>query len=276
MIAERRFCGLLALVYILFQLFRLACLVPSAILSFDCILNNISNTSLLASDSPICLASYSWDIVWLTCSILTSIIWICLLNQKVLPELRPVGYTVALKCLISKPHFWSLNCMTVIVTIYDFYAMRWQQNELQMASLFLLTCYKPMTLCLIYQLNFAYPPSKARDFRFTSIAGYFITLTIFFLENLSKVVSFTVFVASKVAVKGWSDILECLISTVISIVLYNSFLQFFWQKIFLGDKDILSLYNQNIADTSGIREHYVPDEDPEGGEGGSRPLSPHP
>ena len=267
--------------YILFQLFRLASLAWSAFLMVDCNFNidSKNSTVLFDDDSPICLASDSWYIVSLTCSILTSIICICLLNQKVLPKLRPVGYTVVLKCLFLKPYSWSLSSFTVVVIAYDIVALRWQLGERRkIAMLWLLIFYKLVTLFLIYQLNFTYPPSKARDFRFTSIAGYFITLSIFFLDNLWAVAVVAANVASKVndSVPNLLSIRDYLISMVINASLYNSFLHFFWQKIFRGDKNILSMYKQNFADTSGIKEHCIPDEDPEGGEGGSAPPPPHP
>ena len=266
MIAKRLFRGPLALTYILFQLFRLASLVWFVITLLDCKWNT-------DDDSSKCLVYYKWDIVRLTCSILTSIICICLLNQKVLPELRPVAYTVVLKCLFLKPYFWSLSGMTVLATTCNI--ILWMQlikeprqgdelsssslssssSSLSSSSLCLLTFSRLMTLYVIYQLNFTYPPSKAKGFRFTSIAGYFITLSIFYLNNLWDFVAVSVHIASEVTAYDVEskllNILSYLIIMVINASLCNTFLQFFWLKIFRGDKDILSVYKQNLAETYG-------------------------
>ena len=229
--------------YILFQLFRLASLVCFATSLVDCKLKrDVPN-----DNSPTCLAQYRWNIVWLTCSILTSIICICLLNQKVLPEVRPVGYTAVLKCLFLKPYFWSLSTMIVFVTTYEIF---WRMP--QDTSICLLTFSRLMTLYLIYQLNFTYRPAKARGFRFTSIAGYFITLSIFFLDSLWNVVAVSVYITSELKPLNKSGMLVLLcylVAMLVNASLHNAFLQFFWQKIFRGDKNILSVHKENLADT---------------------------
>ena len=103
------------------------------------------------------------------------LICICLLNQKILRELRPIRCTVVLKCLICKPYFSSLNIMTVLVTAYDILSIRIQIQEVKITIACFVIAFKLMTLYLIYQLNSTYPPSKAKDFRLTAVAGYFIT-----------------------------------------------------------------------------------------------------
>ena len=243
--------------YILFQLFRLASLVRSAISLVDYKLKPFLIVSF-DDASSIRLAYYKWNIIWLTCSILTSIICICLLNQKVLPELRPVGHTVVLKCLFLKPYFWSLSSMTVLVTTCDIILSMQpmkKQRDAKITINCLLTFSRLMTLYLIYQLNFTYPPSKARGFRFTSIAGYFVTLSIFFLDNLWNVVAASVKIAYEATVNDTRPnllyMLNYLILMLINASLSNAFLQFFWQKIFSGDKNILRVYKENLADTCG-------------------------
>ena len=122
MLAGRLLSGFVAFFYILFQLFRLACFVMFAIFVGDCTLSHDSSSvdckNFTVYDIPKCDA-YCWKTMWLTCSILTSVFCICLLNQFVLPELRPVGCTVILKCLFWKPYFWSLNIITLAVIAYD-------------------------------------------------------------------------------------------------------------------------------------------------------------
>ena len=118
---------------------------------------------------------------------------------------------------------------------------------------------KVCTLYLIYQLNFTSPPSRKKGFSFTSKALYFVTLLIFILDNLCKAlvvsaeVAFKFFTVNKAAPKPITIII--LILMIINGSLYYSFVQFFWQKIFRGDKNILSTYKQNFVHTSGIKEH---------------------
>ena len=282
MIAKRLFYGLLAFLCILFQLFRLACFVMFAIFEADCTLYHDSSSVVCKNftvyDVPMC-DGYCWKTLWLTCSILTSFFCICLLNQFVLPELRPVGCTVVLKCLICKPYFWSFNITTVVVIAYDGLIMKQNQDARIPIEIFVIVS-KVFTLYLIYQLNFTYPPSKTKGFSFTSRALYFITLLIFVLDNLCKAlavsaaVAFKVYTVNPTAPKPLTII--DLMLMVINASLYYSFLQFYWLKLFIGDKNILSMYKQNLADTSGVREHCIPDEDLDGGEGGSGPPPPHP
>ena len=80
-----------------FQLFRLASLVMFSIFLFDCILYH-DTTSVDCIDFTVYNTStcdpYCWKTVWLVCSILTSTVYMCLLNRTMLPELRPVGNKV--------------------------------------------------------------------------------------------------------------------------------------------------------------------------------------
>lgn len=115
---------------ILFQLFRLGSLVMFSIFQADCMLyqgsSTVDCTNFTVYNTPKCDA-YCWKTLWLICSILTSTVYICLLNRTVLPELRPVGNKIILKCLLRKPYFWSLNTTTALVVLYDVLIMI--QNE---------------------------------------------------------------------------------------------------------------------------------------------------
>ena len=254
MIAERLFYGLLAFLYILFQLFRLACLVMFAIFEADCTLYHNSSSvdckNFALYDVPMC-DGYCWKTLWLTSSILTSIICIFLLNEKFLPELRPVPYTSILKCLIGKPYFWSLNCMTVAAILDDSLIM-YQNKDARIPIECLVIFSKVWTLCLIYQLNFTFPPSRAKHFRTTSRALYCLTLSIFALDNLCKALMESTQVAFKFYTVNHDASKPLVIIDVmlmlIEVSLYYSFVQFFWLKLFIGDKDILTVNKQNFVD----------------------------
>ena len=246
---------------ILFQLFRLVSLVMFSIFVVDCTLyhdsTSVDCTNFTVYNTPPC-DPYCWKTAWLSCSILTSIVGICLLNRTVLPDLRPVRNKVILKCLVRKPYFWSLNTITALVVLYDVLIMAQNDNaKIQVECLVILS--KLFTVYLLYQLNFTCPPCRQRDFRPISRAAYCITLSIFVLDNLCK---FLV-VSAQVAFKFYTvnqnkpkplTIIDLMLM-VINASLYHSFLQFFWQKLFRGDKDILKSVKQNFVDTTGIREH---------------------
>lgn len=118
---------------------------------------------------------------------------------------------------------------------------------------------KIWTLHFIYQLNFTYPPCRARNFRRITRAAYCITLSIFALDNLCKLLV----VSAQVAIKFYTvnptapkplTIVD-LVLMVINGSLYHSFFQFFWQKLFQGDKDILKEVKQNFHETPEILEN---------------------
>lgn len=231
-----------------------------SIFVFDCTLYHDSTSvdckNFTVYNTPEC-DSYCWKTVWLACSISTSIVGICLLNRILLPELRPVGNKAILKCLVRKPYFWSLNTITVLVVLYDVLIMVHNENaKIPVECLVILS--KLCTVCLLYQLNFTFPPCRQKDFRRISRAVYCITLSIFVLDNLCKFLVLSAQVAFKFYTVNRNQpkpltIIDLMLM-VINASLYHSFLQFFWQKLFRGDKDILTVVKQKFVDTTGIRE----------------------
>ena len=214
--------------------------------------------------TPECDA-YCWKTLWLICSILTSTVYLCLLNRTMLPELRPVGNKAILKTLVRKPYFWSLNITTDLVVLYD--ALIMIQNEKAKIGIeCLVTVSKLLTLYLLLQLNFTFPPCTLRGFRRISRAAYCITLSIYVLDNLCKLLATSAQVAFKFyevnddrgSLPKPKEIINLMLM-VINASLYHNFLQFFWQKLFRGDKDILKEVKQKFVDTTGIREHIQND-----------------
>ena len=141
--------------------------------------------------------------------------------------------------------------MTVAVIAYDGLIM-YQNQDARIPIECLVNFSKVFTLYLIYQLNFTYRPSKAKGFRFTSRALYFITLLIFVLDNLCKALVVSAQVAFKFYTVNASapkplTIIDLMLM-IINASLYYSFLQFFWLKLFIGDKDILAVNKQNFVD----------------------------
>ena len=137
---------------IIFQLFRLGSLVMFSIFQTDCMLSHGSSTvdctNFTVYHTPKCDA-YCWKTLWLICSISTSTVYICLLNRTVLPELRPVGNKIILKCLLRKPYFWSLNTTTALVVLYDVLIMI-QNKKAKIGIECLVTVSKLWTLYLLF------------------------------------------------------------------------------------------------------------------------------
>ena len=174
-----------------------------------------------------------------------------------LPELRPVGNKVIFKTLVRKPYFWSLNITTALVVLYD--ALIIIQNKKAKIDIECLEIVSKLwTLCLLYQLNFTFPPCTQRGCRRISRAAYYITLFIYVLDNLCRFVADTAQVAFKFYTVN-RDLLKALtiinlMLMIINASLYYTFMQFFWQKLFRDDKEILKVFKQTFVDTKGIKE----------------------
>ena len=254
-------CSGFPAVSILFQLLRLGSLVMFSIFVVDCTLyhdsTSVDCTNFTVYNTTGC-DPYCWKTVWLGCSILTSIVWICLLNKTFLHELRPVKNKIILKCLVRKPYFWSLNTTTVLVVLYDVLIMVHDKDaKIHVECLVVLS--KLCTVYVLYQLNFTFPPCGQKHFRSISIAAYFITLSIYVLDNLCKFLVVSAQVAFKFYTvnhdKAKPLIIIDLMLMIINASLYHSFLQFFWQKLFRGEKDILKVVKQKFVDSAGIKEN---------------------
>ena len=248
------------LFFILFQLFRLVSLVMFAIFVVYCTLYCESSSVDCQGFSVYHVTNcdaFCWKAVWLICSILTSVIFIALLNQWALPNLRPVSCVVIRRCLLCKPYFWSLNITMAFVVAYDILIMVINhQAKISVECLVIIS--KLCTLYLIYQLNFTFPPSRAKNFRPISRAAYCITLTLFVLDNLCKFlvlsteVAFKFYTINSKAPKPLTIVILMLM--IVNGSIYHSFLVFFWQKLFRGDDDILGVIKQKFSDTRGIND----------------------
>ena len=165
------------------------------------------------------------------------------------------------KRLVRMPYFWSLNTTTALAALYDVLIMI-QNKKAKIFIECLEIVSKLWTLYLLYQLNFTFPPCTQRGFRRISRAAYCITLSIYVLDNLCKLLA----TSAQVAFKFYSvnvmrgnlpkprEIINLMLM-IINASLYHNFLQFFWQKLFRGDKDILKVVKQKFVDTTGIRDH---------------------
>lgn len=111
---------------------------------------------------------------------------------------------------------------------------------------------KLLTVTLIFQLNFTYPPSTADGFSLIFLVLYYMTLSIFFLDNSCKFVELTVRISYKLyTVNSKIPRRELqvvgLMLEIVDAALYHSFATFFWNKIFRGRSDVLMTYSPDLA-----------------------------
>ena len=232
----------------MFSIFEVDCTLYHDSTSVDC-------EGFTVYNIPHC-DPYCWKTIWLVCSIITSTVWFCLLNTKMLPRLRPARNKKIFWSIIKKPYFWSLNTTAGSVVLYDVLIMVNNRNaRIHVECLVVVS--KLWTLYLLFQLNFTFPPSEEKGFRAISRGAYCLTLFVFVLDNLCKFLVVT----SQVAFKFYTvehgitkpmTIVDLMLM-IINASLYLSFLQFFWQKLFRGDKDILTVVKQEFRLTENIR-----------------------
>ena len=192
------------------------------------------------------------------CSIFTSTVWFCLLNTTFLPELRPVRSKKIFKCISKQPFFWSLNATAAFAVSYDVLIMVLNEHAIIHVECLVIAS-KLWTLYLLYQLNFTFPPSRKKGFRAISRGAYYITMYVYVLDNLCKLVASSAQVAFKFySVKPAYEVktpttIVGLLLMIANAALYHSFLQFFWLKIFRGNKDILRVVKQKFVSNIGIK-----------------------
>lgn len=206
-------------------------------------------------DIPNC-DPYCWKTIWLACSIITSTVWLLLLNTKMLPKLRPLRNKKIFMSIIKKPYFWSLNTITGTVVLYDVLIMVSNSNaKIYVECLVVVS--KLWTLLLLFQLNFTFPPSRKKGFRVISRGAYCLTMSVFVLDNLCKFLTVSSQVAFKLYTVEYGETkpmtIVDLMLMIINASLYLNFLQFFWQKLFRGDKDILTIFKQEVGLTEDMR-----------------------
>jgi hypothetical protein len=194
-----------------------------------------------------------WKLIWLHCSILTSFLILFSLCKRFVPEIRPEKNTKVLKILLRKPYFWSLSFLLVLIIVYNTLII--YKNEASSAYIEILVIIsKIFTVFLIFQLNFTFPPTVNKGFKLITVACYYCALSLFVLDNLCKFITTSAQVAFKVYTVDKTSAVHAitivdLMLMVCNAALYSSFLQFFWHKIFRGQKDILAIYRGDLSDS---------------------------
>ena len=191
-----------------------------------------------------------WILSWLANLIVSSVVFIFILclNPKQL------NYSFAsLKGLCKKGSFWSLNVLYLITCVYHVIRISGTDDEISMASSVLLLFSSPVTLFVVYFLNYLRPvkfPSRSHrniDAVCTFLM-YWLTLVIYCAENACLVLTVMLDAALEVAplVQGkvQGDAVELngfvLLLLGTNVAFRTRLLAFFWNKIFHGDKDLMS------------------------------------
>ena len=195
---------------------------------------------------------YCWKTLWLCSSIATSTICIFLMCQRINPNLRPVDGTVVAGFLLRKPFFWSIGLLLSLVIIYDLLIIR-NNEDAKIAVEVLVILSKCFTAVVIFQLNYTMYPSRNQGFNILTVMTYYVCLSLYVLDNFLKFATVSAQVAFKfydVTNKSSVNALRIIDLTLMLTngLLYQRFMQFFWDKIFLGEKDILMVYRENFVD----------------------------
>lgn len=241
-------------VFLLLQIFRLVCFILFAIFTVDCMLES-QQTSVDCKNFTIYRDPYIWKTNWLSCSILTSFIFLFALCKRFVPEIRPEKNRQIITVLFKKPFFWSYSSLLALVIAYDMLII-YHNDHCKVYIEVLVVVSKVFTMFLMFQLNYTYPPTTQVGFRLVTIICYYFALILFVLDNTCKAITESAQVAFKVyTVQKGSRVdpiaIVDLMLMATSAALYNYFVQFFWNKIFFGGKDILIVYRPSFTETLG-------------------------
>ena len=242
--------------FLILQIFRLVSLALFGIFVVDCTLwldaTSVDCKNFTVYKDPLC-DGYCWKTLWLVSSLATSSISVCLMCHRINPELRPVRNIVVIRFLFTRPFFWSLNLLLVLVIIYDALIIHENEDE-KTAVEVLVVLSKVFTVVVVFQLNCTLCPSQKQGFRCITVITYYLCIFVFVLDNFLKFTTvsaqvafkfYTISKGSSVKALGIID----LMLMVVNGLLYHKFLQFFWEKLFLGEKDILMVYRVSFVET---------------------------
>ena len=189
--------------------------------------------------------------MWVVWSALTSIIWLFVLCVPVanrhIQGMRPASNLRVMRYLVIKPYFWYLNFIVFLVVIHDaiILSQKHVSGSQQVEAGVVVS--KLLTVCLIFQLNFTYPPSGNLSLRRLIASRYYITLLIFVLDYLCKFIELSIRIAYKLySVNSSASDRELqvigLMLEVADALLYKNFTHLFSNKILRGKSDVLMKY----------------------------------
>ena len=192
--------------------------------------------------------------MWVAWSALTSIIWLFVLcvpaANRHIQGMRPASNLQVMRYLVIKPYFWYLNFILFLVVIHDAIILSQKDQKYVSGSQQVeagVVVSKLLTVCLIFRLNFTYPPSGNLSPRSLIASCYYITLLIFVLDYLCKLIELFIRIAYKLySVNSSASDRELqvigLMLEVADAPLYKNFTHLFSNKIFRGRSDVLMIY----------------------------------
>ena len=192
--------------------------------------------------------------MWVAWSALTNIIWLFVLCVPVanrhIQDIRPAFNLRVMRYLVIKPYFWYLNFIVFLVVIHDVIILSQKDQKHVSGSPQVeagVVVSKLLTVCLIFQLNCTYPPSGNLSPRHLIASCYYITLVIFVLDCLCKLIELSIRIAYKLysVYSSASDRELQVIGLMLEVadaLLYKNFTHLFSNKILRGKSDVLMKY----------------------------------
>lgn len=250
----------------MFAVFMVDCSVFHNETTVDCDIN------FTTYNTPGC-GPYCWKGLWAGCSMLTCLIWLFVLcvpiesTHILIQQIRPASNAAIARSLVVKPYFWYLNTVVLLVIVYDVIILCQElvsdsvQVEVGVSILS-----KLLTVTIIFQLNFTYPPSTAAGFPRILVVLYYITLSIFAWEDVFKCIEFSIRISYKLYTLNSTvthremQVLELMLE-VVAAALYHSFATFFWNKIFRGRSDVLMTFSPDLAESLCVQQQAATGED---------------
>lgn len=255
--------------YFIFQFFRLLSLAFFTVFMVDCTVYHsqtsvdchINYTIYEHISTPGC-GPYCWKGLWIGCSCFTSIIVICTLciPSELSRPLRPAQNLQVIISLLRKQYFWYLNFILGLIFLYHSIVIELSTANLKPSQVEVgVIISKVLTICLIYQLNFTYPPSTSTDnFPLVYVIIYYMTLFMFVLDNFCKFAELSIRVSYKLYTIEYPhedqqrEVLILMLE-IVDASLYHHFLSFFWNKIFRGRKDVLLTYSPDLVQSLDVQ-----------------------
>lgn len=220
----------------------------------DCLLFH-SSSSADCQNFTIYAQPYNWKTAWSALSIVNLLLLILLLVFRTLVDLAQLGPLAILKELSGRPQFWTSVAQIISAVIYDGMIIAENSNaHKHTEGLFIVM--KLLTALMVYQLNFMLPPTNAEMYSTLVVIAYNMTLLCFAVDNLIKFfiesteVVFKVYTFDPKEVQHPLKVVNLMLM-IINASLYAFFWHFLWNKLFCGNKDILTTFRSNFEDTLG-------------------------
>ena len=243
--------------YLLFLAFRFISLLMYTIFCTDCLLRHSSSAD--CQNFTLYHNPYMWKTAWSSLSIANLLLWLPLFIFGFFDDLNPLRFRAVLKALIRRPQFWTSVAQITCASVYDGLIVA-ENSKAHKQTEVLFIVMKCLTMLMVYQLNFMLPPSSERGYGVLVVGAHNLTLFCFAMDNLSKfsiesaVVVFKVYTFDPKKQHHPMKVLNLMLM-IVNASLYAFFWHFLWNKLFCGEKDILTIFRSNFEDTQAVLMH---------------------